>query len=94
MYWLDIAAIVVIIMFGLLGFSGLLNRLRGLAFGLILAIVVIAITPFVLAKYNKDYYINTEKSIIMRYINHFIPNNIMGKSHRDKVSMYNGEFRK
>jgi len=86
MYWIDITAIAVIAIFGLLGLSGWLNKLRGLAFGIILAIVVIAMTPFMLAKYNKDYYINLDKSIIMRYINHFVPDSIAGKSQGNSMS--------
>jgi hypothetical protein len=92
MYWVDIAAIAVITIFGLLGFSGWLNRLRGLAFGITLAIAIIAITPFILAKYNKDYYINIDKSIIMRYIDHFVPDNIARKGQEDSMSMYDGKY--
>ena len=87
MYWLDITAIVVIAIFGLSGFSGWLSRLGGLIFGIILAIVIIAITPFMLAKYKKEYYIDIDKSVIMRYIDRFVSDNIVEKI-RGRVNIH------
>jgi hypothetical protein len=92
MYWIDITAIAVIAIFGLLGLSGWLNRLRGLAFGIILAVALIAMTPFMLTRYNKDYYINLDKSIIMRYINHLVPDSITGEEQGDSMPMNDGKY--
>ena len=88
MYWLDIVAIVVIAVFGLLGLTGSLKMLSGFAFGIILAILILAITPSVLEKYNKYFNINTEKSIIIRNIDHFVTDSIMGTNQTSSMFMY------
>jgi len=79
MYWLDIAAIGVLFIFGIMGFSGLLNRLRGLIFGILLGAVLIGMTPYALTKLNTNAQIDSEKSIIMRYLNKFVPVSIKNK---------------
>jgi hypothetical protein len=88
MYWLDIVAIVVIAVFGLLGLTGSLKMLSGLVFGIILAILILAITPSVLEKYNKYFNINIEKSIIIRNIDHFVTDSIMGTNQTSSMFMY------
>jgi hypothetical protein len=88
MYWLDIVAIVVIAVFGLLGLTGSLKMLSGLVFGIILAILILAITPSVLGKYNKYFNINIEKSIIIRNIDHFVTDSIMGTNQTSSMFMY------
>ncbi len=88
MYWLDIVAIVVIAIFGLLGLTGSLKMLSGFVFGIILAIVILAITPSVLEKYNKYFYINTEKSIIIQHIDRLVTDNIMGTNQTSSMFMY------
>ncbi|ODS34104.1 MAG: hypothetical protein SCARUB_00777 [Candidatus Scalindua rubra] len=76
MYWLDIVAIGIVLVFGIMGFSGLLNRFRGLVFGILLGIFIIGVTPFVLSKFDTGFHINPEKSIIMRYLDKYIPDSI------------------
>ncbi|MFQ5964342.1 MAG: hypothetical protein ACE5KZ_08670 [Candidatus Scalinduaceae bacterium] len=84
MYWLDIAAIGVILLFGIMGFSGLLNKLRGLVFGILLGIFIVGITPFVLKKFNTDFHLNPEKSIVMQYLDNFISDTI-----NDNIKTFN-----
>ncbi len=86
MYWLDIAAVSIVLVFGLLGFSGWLNRLRGLVFGILLGVVIIVMTPFVLSKYDTGHRINPEKSSIMRYLDKFVPDSIKEKYKKQIVS--------
>jgi hypothetical protein len=86
MHWLDIVAVSTVFVFGILGFSGWLNRLRGLVFGVLLGAIVIGITPFVLSKYDTDLRINPEKSSILRYIDKFVPDSIKGKYKKQIVS--------
>lgn len=86
MYWLDIAAIGVLFVFGVMGFSGWLNRLRGFVFGILLGVVVIGMTPFLLSKYNIDSRIDPEKSSIMRYLDKFVPVSIKSKYQEKVVS--------
>ncbi len=88
MYWLDIVAIAVIAIFGLLGLTGSLKKLSGFVFGIILAILILAITPSMLEKFNKYFYINTEKSIIIRNIDRFVSDNIMGTNRSSSMFMY------
>ncbi len=89
MYWLDIAAIGILFVFGIMGFSGLLNRLRGLIFGILLGAVIIGITPYALAKFDTNAQIDLEKSIIMRYFDEFVPFSIRSKYHGKVVSSDN-----
>lgn len=79
MYWLDIAAISVILVFGIMGLSGWLNRLRGLVFGVLLGTIVIGLTPIVLSKYDMGSRINPEQSVIMKYLDKFVPDSIREK---------------
>ena len=88
MYWLDIVAIVVIAIFALLGLTGWLKMLSGLVFGIVLAILILAITPSILEKYNKYFYIDTEKSIIIRHIDRFVTDNITGTNQISSMYMY------
>ncbi len=88
MYWLDIVAIAVIVIFGLLGLTGSLKILSGFVFGIILAILILAITPPMLEKFNKYFYVNTEKSIIIRNIDRFVSDNIMGTNRSSSMFMY------
>lgn len=83
MYWLDIAAIGVLFVFGILGFSGWLNKLRGLVFGILLGGIIIGMTPFLLSKYDTGFRINPEKSSIMRYIDKFVPDSIKVTNRRN-----------
>ncbi len=76
MYWLDIVAVGIIFFFGILGFSGLLNRFRGLVFGILLGLFIIGIAPFALSKYDTGFQVNTEKSIVMRYLGKLMPDSI------------------
>ncbi len=89
MYWLDIAAIGIIFVFGIMGFSGLLNRLRGLIFGIFLGAVVIGMTPYALTKINTNAQIDLEKSIIMKYFEKFVPISIRNK-YQDKHASSDG----
>ncbi|MFQ5685233.1 MAG: hypothetical protein ACE5GV_01100 [Candidatus Scalindua sp.] len=86
MYWLDIVAIGVILVFGIMGLSGWLNMLRGLVFGVLLGVIVIGMTPSVLSKYGIDSRINPEKSIIMQYLDKFVPVSIKSKCQGKVVS--------
>jgi len=86
MYWLDIAAVSIVLVFGILGFSGWLNRLRGLVFGILLGVIIIGVTPFVLSKYDTGLRISPEKSNIMRYLDKFVPDSIKGKGKKQIVS--------
>ncbi|MBT6230532.1 MAG: hypothetical protein HOI47_28160 [Candidatus Scalindua sp.] len=79
MYWLDIAAISVILVFGIMRLSGWLNRLRGLVFGVLLGTIVIGLTPIVLSKYYMGSRINPEQSVIMKYLDKFVPDSIREK---------------
>jgi len=79
MYWLDIAAISVILVFGIMRLSGWLNRLRGLVFGVLLGTIVIGLTPIVLSKYDMGSRINPEQSVIMKYLDKFVPDSIREK---------------
>jgi len=79
MYWLDIAAISVILVFGIMGLSGWLNRLRGLVFGVLLGTIVIGLAPIVLSKYDMGSRINSEQSVIMKYLDKFVPDSIREK---------------
>lgn len=79
MYWLDIAAISVILVFGIMRLSGWLNRLRGLVFGVLLGTIVIGLTPIVLSKYDMGSRINSEQSVIMKYLDKFVPDSIREK---------------
>jgi len=79
MYWLDIAAISVILVFGIMGLSGWLNRLRGLVFGVLLGTIVIGLAPIVLSKYDMGSRINPEQSVIMKYLDKFVPDSIREK---------------
>lgn len=64
----DIAAAGVIILFGLLGLSGWLNRIRGLVFGIIIGIAVVGVTPYMLEKFNIDLHFTRENSVLLQYI--------------------------
>ena len=86
MYWLDIAAIGVLFVFGILGFSGLLNRLRGLIFGIFLGAVIVGMTPYALTRFDTNTQIDLEKSTIMRYFNKFVPFSIRSKYQEKVVS--------
>lgn len=77
--WLDIVSIGVVLAFGIMGLSGWLNRLRGLVFGVLLGVVIIGMTPFALAKYGLDSRINPEKSVIMQYLDRYVPDSFKGK---------------
>ena len=79
MYWLDIAAISVILVFGIMRLSGWLNRLRGLVFGVLLGTIVIGLAPIVLSKYDMGSRINSEQSVIMKYLDKFVPDSISEK---------------
>jgi uncharacterized membrane protein required for colicin V production len=79
MYWLDIAAISVILVFGIMRLSGWLNRLRGLVFGVLLGTIVIGLAPIVLSKYDMGSRINSEQSVIMKYLDKFVPDSIREK---------------
>ena len=79
MYWLDIAAIGVIFVFAIMGFSGWLNRLRGLIFGILLGAIIIAATPFVLTKYDTGTHIDLKKSVVISYLNKYVPVSIKSK---------------
>lgn len=79
MYWLDIAAISVILVFGIMRLSGWLNRLRGLVFGVLLGTIVIGLAPIVLSKYDMGSRINPEQSVIMKYLDKFVPDSIREK---------------
>ncbi len=79
MYWLDIAAIGVLFVFGIMGFSGLLNRLRGLVFGIFLGAVIIGMTPYAITKFDTNAQIDLERSFIMRYFDKFVPISIRSK---------------
>ncbi len=89
MYWLDVAAIGVILVFGIMGFSGWLNKLRGLIFGIILGIVIIGMIPFVLAKFDAGSNIQPEKSVIMKYLDRFVPVSIKIK-YREGIAGVDG----
>lgn len=86
MYWLDIAAVSIVLVFGILGFSGWLNRLRGLLFGIILGVIIIGMTPFVLSRYDTGLRINPEESSIMRYLDRFVPDSLKEKYKKQIVS--------
>jgi hypothetical protein len=86
MYWLDIAAVGIVFVFGILGFSGWLNRLRGLVFGILLGVIIIGMTPLILSKYDIGSRINPEQSIIMKYLDKFVPDTIKGKDKKQVVS--------
>jgi hypothetical protein len=86
MYWLDIAAVGIVFVFGILGFSGWLNRLRGLVFGILLGVIIIGMTPLILSKYDIGFRINPEQSIIMKYLDKFVPDSIKGKDKKQIVS--------
>ena len=64
----DIAAAGVIILFGLLGLSGWLNRIKGLAFGIIFGIVVVGFTPYMLEKFDINFHFTRENSLVLQYI--------------------------
>ncbi|MCF6147729.1 MAG: hypothetical protein E3K37_03625 [Candidatus Kuenenia sp.] len=64
----DIAAAGVIILFGLLGLSGWLNRIRGLVFGIIIGIAVVGVTPYMLERFNIDLHFTRENSVLLQYI--------------------------
>ncbi len=89
MYWLDIAAIGILFVFGIMGFSGLLNRLRGLIFGILLGAVIIGMTPYALTKFDTKAQIDLEKSIIMKYFDKVVPISIRSKYHEKVVSSDN-----
>ena len=91
MYWLDIAAIGIIFVFGIMGFSGLLNRLRGLMFGIFLGAVIIGMTPYALTKFDTNAQIDLEKSIIMRYFDKFVPISIRSK-YQEKLASSDGSL--
>ncbi len=80
MYWLDIAAVGIVFVFGILGFSGWLNRLRGLVFGILLGVIIIGMTPFMLSKYDIGSSINPDQSIIMKYLDKLVPDSIRVKT--------------
>jgi len=86
MYWLDIAAVGIVFVFGILGFSGWLNRLRGLVFGILLGVIIIGMTPFMLSKYDIGSSINPDQSIIMKYLDKFVPDSIKDKDKKQIVS--------
>ena len=86
MYWIDIAAVGIVFVFGILGFSGWLNRLRGLVFGILLGVIIIGMTPLILSKYDIGSRINPEQSIIMKYLDKFVPDTIKGKDKKQVVS--------
>ena len=86
MYWLDIAAVGIVFVFGILGFSGWLNRLRGLVFGILLGVIIIGMTPFMLSKYDIGSSINPDQSIIMKYLDKLVPDSIKGKDKKQVVS--------
>lgn len=89
MYWLDIVAVSTIIVFGILGFSGWLNRLRGLVFGIFLGAVIIGMTPYSLTKFDTNAQIDLEKSIIMKYFDKYAPGPIRSKFQEKVVSSDN-----
>ena len=89
MYWLDIAAIGIIIVFGIMGFSGLLNRLRGLIFGIFLGAIIIGMTPYALTKFDTNAQVDLEKSIIMKYFDKYVPIPIRSKFQEKVVSSDN-----
>lgn len=89
MYWLDIAAIGVLFVFGIMGFSGLLNRLRGLIFGIFLGAIIIGMTPYALTKFDTNAQVDLEKSIIMKYFDKFVPISFRSKYHGRVVSSDN-----
>ncbi len=72
MYCLDFALMGVIMFFGVLGFSGLLNKLSGLMFGILLGIFIVGITPTILTKYDLGIHMNPENSLILTYMKYFI----------------------
>lgn len=86
MYWLDIVAVGIVFVLGILGFSGWLNRLRGLVFGILLGVIIIGMTPFVLSKYDIGSRINPEQSIIMKYLDKFVPDSIKSKGQKKLAS--------
>ncbi len=86
MYWLDIAALGVLFIFGIMGFSGLLNRLRGLIFGIFLGVIIIGMTPYALTKFDTNAQIDLEKSIILKYFDKFVPISIRSKYQENVVS--------
>ena len=86
MYWIDIAAVGIVFVFAILGFSGWLNRLSGLVFGILIGVIIIGMTPFMLSKYDLSSSINPEQSIIMKYLDKLVPDSIKGKNKKQIVS--------
>ncbi len=86
MYWLDIAALGIIFIFGIMGFSGWLNRLRGLIFGILLGAFIIATTPFILTKYDTGTHIDFKKSVVISFLNKYVPVSIKSKYQGKVVS--------
>ncbi len=86
MYWLDIAAIGVLFVFGIMGFSGLLNRLRGLIFGIFLGVIIVGMIPLALTKFDTNTHIDLEKSVIISYLDKYVPDSIRSKYQGKVVS--------
>ncbi len=79
MYWLDIVSISILFVFGIMGFSGWFNRLRGFIFGILLGVFIIGLSPLILTKFDTDTRIDLKKSVIIRYFDQFVPVSIKSK---------------
>lgn len=73
---IDIVALIIIVFTVFMGLIGLLDRVRGLVFGLILGGFIIISTSIAFIKVNEQIKlgVNTERSVVLRYINHYSNN--------------------
>ena len=74
MYWFDIGAFSVIFIFIILGFSGWLDSLRGLVFGMFFGIFVVAVIAVTLTSQNNVTKVSIvkERSVVLRFIDDYI----------------------